>query len=210
MSWILRRRKKVVLVFFFLAALGLFLTPFWIISVFILVVLVFLYLNRKVLKDTNKSNFFSAKREIKQYKTLVIGDFCSPDSLSSYIVDDETTLLIMIPDRSLEASYQILLHTVSILDKEATFVLVCGMKNADNLYTVFDMPYLNQVTKKELGIENLDKKARYPLAFEFYRSMRILLKMYSRNFAEIECTDERICSFCSRKNIRLVTLVRIR
>lgn len=194
---------------FFSLALVLFLTPLWMTSILIFTGFVFWYLNRRVLEITNKSTCFSAQREIKQYTTLVIGDYCSPNILSPYIENNDEAIFIMAPDRSMEASYRILLHTVSILEGEKTCIIVDGRPKRANSYTIFDLPYFNLVTKKELGIEKWDIKSRFPLFFEFYKSIRVLFKIYEKHYVEATLPDRKTSSFCSRKGIKLITLTRV-
>ena len=85
MSWFLKRRKRLILAILCLLALVFSFTPLWCVSIVILSGFVLLFLNRQVLGGTNKMASFSAKREIKRYRTLVIGDFCPIGTLSAYV-----------------------------------------------------------------------------------------------------------------------------
>ena len=192
-----------------LLALAFSFTPLWCVSIVILSGFVLLFLNRQVLGITNKMASFSAKREIKHYRTLVIGDFCPIGTLSAHVENWNETLALTIPGRSLEASYRILLHTVSILDEGATCIVVWGGREPKKPYTVFDIPYFSLVTLKELGLAGWERKARFPLFYEFRKSLCLLLKNTSgTHYVKVACPDERISSFCMKKDIRLITLVR--
>lgn len=68
-----------------------------------------------VLKLYEAHKALSPKRTIPLYSTLLIGDLCAESVYKEYLSDNGKTLMLTAPRRSLEADYQILLHSVSAL-----------------------------------------------------------------------------------------------
>lgn len=181
-------------------------TSFWYFSIVSLIGLCVLYLNYVILRKINRSSLFSAKREIKKYNSLVIGDVCSKDILKSYLPESGNSIEIMMYGRSLEASFQILLHTFSILEDGSVCVIVHDGKKREK-YNLFDISYFSFVTLKELGLERLICKSNMPLFFEPIKSIRFLCGITHSHYKLTDCPDERIKKFCANKNIRLKYLL---
>jgi hypothetical protein len=74
-------------------------------------------------------------------------------------------------------------------------------------YSIFDIGYLSLITRKELGLDSLARKASWPLFFEPIRSVKYLLGITLGNYQESVCLREDIQRFCSEKGIRLIYLV---
>ncbi len=146
----------------------------------------------------------SPKREIRQWNTLVTGDFTPPHTGSG---NNGNTLLITAPGRSLEASRQILLHTGSALAENGEVIILNkGKERKNKTYTIFDIPYLGLVARKELGLERLERKARYPIIYEPLKSIRLLLGISSGKYVPETCPDEVIVNYCKRKGFKLTYL----
>lgn len=200
------KKKLVVSVLILIFVISPF-TPFWYLSIVSLIGLCALYLNHVVLKKTNKSGLFSSKREIKKYNSLVIGDVCSKDVLKSYLPEHGNSIEIMMYGRSLDASFQILLHTFSILEEGGVCVIIHNGKKKQNQYNLFDIPYFNLIILKELDLENMIRKSKMPLFFEPIKSVRSLLWNCNPHYKLVDCPDKRIKKFCINKNIRLEYLL---
>ncbi len=82
-------------------------------------------------------------------------------------------------------------------------ILNNGKRRKGRPYTVFDVPYLGLVARKELRLERLERKARYPLLFEPFKSLRLLLGISRGNYVQRTCPDEEIRRYCERKSFRL-------
>lgn len=203
----LKSKKKLVVSILVLIFIISPFTPFWYLSLISLIGLCVLYLNYVILKKTNKSRLFSSKREIKKYNSLVIGDVCSKDILKSYLPETENSIEIMMYGRSLEASFQILLHTFSILEDGGICVIIHDGKRKRNQYSLFDIPYFNFITLKELGQEKLIRKSSLPLFFEPIKSICILFGITHSHYNLADCPDEEIKRFCENKNIKLKYLL---
>lgn len=205
MSWFLKK-KKIILVFLLCGAIILLFTRLWAFSLLIIWAIGVFVLNKIVLKKSNKMPLLSAQRKIKKYKYLVIGDLCSYSVLKDFIDNQDDAFTILAPGRSLDASYQILLHTISILDEDGVCIIIDSGKHSNQVYTVFDVPYLNLVTRKELQIESLFRKASYPLFYEPVKSLFILFNLTFGNykFRNVICTDKRFANFFQQRSNRFI------
>lgn len=207
MSRFLRKRRMAWGLLFVIAVLLVF-TNLWIISIALLLGLMIIFLNRCVIHRINHPMYaFHSNREIKHYGILVIGDMISTKDLAPYIDKQQNVLSIMASDRCLEASWQILRHSVSILDEGDTCVIVDrGKKSSKKPYTIFDVPFLHQITRMELHIdESYYKKVRFPLLYEPIRSLRTLY-VWGGRYQLSTCPHDAIVRFCHKKNIRLIYL----
>lgn len=207
MSWFLNK-KKIILVLLLCGAIILLFTKLWIFSLLIVLAIGVFVLNKIVLKKNNKMPLLSAQRKIKRYKYLVIGDICPHSVLKNYIDKQDNAFLILAPRRSLDASYQILLHTISILDEDGTCIIIDSGRSSKRVYTVFDVPYFNFITRKELNIELLFKKASYPLFYEPVKSLLILFNLTFRNYKlrNVVCADKRFENFFQHKSNHFIYL----
>lgn len=198
------------MIYMLLVALIFVFTAWWIVSVLLIVGLCLLFVNRTVLLKTDKRMLLSARRGIKQYKYLVIGDVCAPSRLRDFVSESEGVFAIMSPGRSLEASYQILLHTSSILERKGVCIILHNryMTKKKRMYSIFDVPYFNLVTKKELGLERLAHKAHFPLFFEPLQSIRMLWKMLPINYKETDCPMDELKFFCRERDFTLIYLTK--
>lgn len=164
--------------------------------------IVLVVVNKKIfMKAYNAMAAFTPQRDIGFYQTFVIGEACSLDFVHSQLGNK---LIMTAPGRSLEASYQILLHTISALEKNGTCIIIDNGHRSKIQYTIFDVLYFNPITWKELGIEHLVRRAYYPLFFETCKSLKILFRIVPRNYIETICPHEELKKFCIRKNIKLI------
>lgn len=145
---------------------------------------------------------FSPRREIKEYSILLIGENC-PQALSVFENNKETSLDLLSPGRSLEASYQIFLHTVSILKEGGQCFIFDGDRMTKTDYTLFDVRFFSQLTIKQMGLNRLYLKSLFPLFFEPLRSIRLLLNLSKGNYQQAQCEHQGIIELCSRKHIQL-------
>lgn len=182
-------------------------TPYSFLSLFILIGFILLFFNKIVIKKVFRhSALFSSKREIKHYNSIVIGDFVKSSVYEDYC-DVDAALIFTSPNRTLNASYQILLHMISCLDEGGTCVIIHNSHNKpNNDYSLFELPYLHFITQKELNIESLKSQLRYPLLYEPAKSLKLLLGITSNGYKKAECPNREIINFCRRKNISLIYL----
>lgn len=179
-------------------------TPLWLFSIFIAIFFLALAVNnRLVLKFYEAHKALSPKRTIPLYSTIVIGDLCNVNAYKKYLSDNGKTLMITAPRRSLEADYQILLHSVSALHENGTCIII-GSKY-DKGISLFDVPYLSLTTRKELKVETLLRRSHYPLFFEPLRSLLYFVSTNDKYYLK-ECPHPDMRKFCDKRNIHLVYL----
>lgn len=205
MSWFLKN-KKIIIVGLLCSAIILSFTKLWVLSLLIILAIGFLVLNKITLRKFNKMPLLSAQRKIKKYKYLVIGDLCPYSVLKDFIDKQEDVFTILAPGRSLDASYQILLHTISILDEDGICIIIDPERYSKRVYTIFDIPYLNFITRKELHLEWLARREYYPLLYEPIKSFSILLNISLRHnkYKNMICKDERFVNFFRKRTNQFV------
>lgn len=208
MSRILRNKKLLVLSSGSLLAIALLFTSLWILSILILGGVLFVLVNHIVIREIGHPfQALSSVREIKSYDTLVIGEYAALSEYSSYCNKDRS-VVITSPNRSLEASYQLLLHTISCIEEGGTCIILYNRKAQLKGFTLFDIPYLHPITRKELQIEHLVKQNRLPLLYEPIKSLKMFLHIKKRGFFETECPSTEIKNYCDKKGIHLIYLTK--
>ena len=207
MSWLLK--NKIIIVLFLLCGAIIFLfTRLWVLSLLIILTIGLFGLNKIVLRKSNKMPLLSAQRKIKKYKYLVIGDLCPGSVLKDYIDKQEDAFKILAPGRSLNASYQILLHTISILDDGGTCIIVDSGKQSKKVYSIFDLPYLSLITRKELQIESAIRREFYPLFYAPIKSLLLLfdISYHHNKYKNMICTDNRVMDFFQQRTNQFIYL----
>jgi len=211
MSGILKYKKRIVLLCICLCGTVMLFTSFWILSVFLYLGVVFILANHWVVRKAGLPySVLHANREIKQYTNLVIGDLASPSLYTPHLKNGHT-LVITSPGRSFEASYQIFLHVVSCMAEEGNCIIVQdNKKKKEKNYTLFDVIFFNLVTRKELKVEYLMERRRFPFLYEPVKSLRILFNIHSGLYRKSECPSTEMVEFCKRKRISLTCLTATR
>ena len=153
MPWVLKNKKKLLACVVAIISIGIIFTSFWYVSIIGFLFIIF-YLLEHLLKGYNAKALavMHQRHNIVKIKTLVIGDVCDESIYKKY--QSGETLKIQAPDRSLEASYQIFMHIESVLEENGNLIIVNDSKVDQQRYSVFDIQFLNSITRKELGIEN--------------------------------------------------------
>lgn len=199
-------RKRRALAVMGIVAILLAFTSLWPLSLLYVALVICLYVNRMVLHKTNKTSDLSAKRDIQTYDCLVIGDRCRRDMPERYGIPINNTFFLTVPGRSLEASFNILSHTFSLLNGQRRTCIIVHSGKDKTSYSVFDTPYISLVSRKELELEKLHARSSYPFFFDPIRSIRVLLSVIPQKYEESDCPDERIKQLCNDKGIRLIYL----
>jgi hypothetical protein len=172
--------------------------PFVGITLVILIIIVML--NRRIKSRLRKQIApFYSRSMIRNVDYLIIGDICDP---STFLPEKSTYIYIGRPNRGFVVSYQILRHTHSILkDKggEVVFVIKSNCLKSEE-FSVFDIPFLHNTTIKELGLEKIVRRNRWPLIFEPIISVKFIMNRNCSIFKCIDCPDEEIITFCRDRN----------
>lgn len=198
-------RKKAIALCIVVLLLPTFFTKFWYVTTILLCFgCIIIYINSKVKRLVYGDLFsFSPRRPIKKYTTMVIGDCCSESSYLPYCGAKDEVITIMSPHRSLKASYQILLHTFSILNEGSTCIVVCKKDALDKDINIFDVPYLNIITQKELSAESLRSKLAYPIIYSPIMALKKLINLKSA-YHKDTCPDKDIVDFCKSHGLKLI------
>lgn len=210
MSWVLIIKHHIlfVLMCIFATTLCLFSRSFILLTLFLIVAALFVAnkIVRKIIATSTSK--LSSKRDVKKYSTIVIGDNCSKEIFLPLCDRSDNILVFTCPKRSLFASYQILLHSFSVLEEHGTCIIVGNGGCNHKELSLFDLPFLNFITIEELGLEKLKKQSRWPLFFSPVQSILVLLGIQYKNFHnEKDLTKiEDIKKFCSKKSINLIYL----
>lgn len=179
-------------------------TPFWPLSILAFIGMAVWATGSMALRHFNKASLLGARREIKHYSSIVIGDLVPRKQLKEAAGIDGEALVIVAPCRTLEASYRILLHVISILTAGGTCVITDGGQQTAHPYSLFDVPYFSLVTKKELHVEGLEKMKLRTL----HASIRWLRGGVKRkHYVETPCPDSRIIELCRSHHIKLIYLI---
>ena len=208
MSWFLKHKKLLVVILLGLIAMGLLFIKVWLWALVLFAIIVCAVLNQIIKKKYYQEYVnFTPKREVKIINTLVIGDVCSLKTLTKFI-DKDKTLFLTCPKRSVEASFQILLHTFSRIDGNGHIVIVDNGEKSHSVYTFFDTIWMNYITKKELGLERISGRSKYPLLFNPFVSFLILIGYKSNKYKMDVCPDNEIINFCKERNFKLSYLIK--
>lgn len=206
MSRFLRNKKFLLLSGGLLCALILLFTPLRLLSAIIVLGVLLYAVNYAVVRKLNKPfAALSSVREIKSYDTLVIGDLASPSVYIPYC-NIGSSVVITAPDRSLDASFQILLHVISCIEEGGRCVII--HRNKIDGFSLFDTPFLHSITRKELHLDKLHGKIKWPIFYEPVNSMKILMNLYSCDYQESRCPMAELEDFCIRKGLKLIYLTR--
>ena len=145
-----------------------------------------------------------SNRRIKRIDTLVIGDWCSRKVLSQRF-DLKHALVVRAPGRSEKASLLLLEHLASRLDGKN--VCIVAPRSDKGKIGEYDIPFLSQVTRLELGLrEEPLKRLTYLL-----RHPSVLLRTLLSPFEGLKETapkNEALLQYCERKGYNLCYLIK--
>lgn len=203
MSRFLKNKEVLACMIALLLAAGITFTNIWPLSAIFLLVAVVIIINKLLKRHLYKNlDVLYNRTSIKEIKTLVIGDNCD---IKDIPIDRDSTVFFQSADRSFNASYQIFMHVESLLENGGRLIFINDTKVNQEAITIFDIFYLHPITRKELKIEELTLKSKYPLMYEPIKSLKNILRLNKKGFKQIECKDN-LYQFCKERNIELVYL----
>lgn len=207
MSWILRHKRRLAIYVLALLALVVVVTPLWPLSLLFWVGVAAIVLDRRIpVYDHRVMSHLHGRQQIRKIDTLIIGDTCRESFLAQYAQGE--TLAIQHPDRGLDSSYQIFMHVESLLEHGGHLVIFNDSKVEQHAYSIFDLPFIYWVHKKELGIAHLDAATRHPLFNDPIRSIKILLRVKKNNYKQLQCPKQELTLFCRERKIDFIYLER--
>ena len=149
--------------------------------------------NRFWAKNINNLNVIG-----RNYDTLIIGEPIDKSTLG--LPDDNKTISIVCPGRSLGASIVLAYRLFSLLRPGGTLIITSH--NEGKSISSLDIPYIHDVTLLEMGI---DKRKQYlPLVFNPLMSLKVAINVV-RNVAQKGKNDQELEKFCITRNIKLLT-----
>ena len=148
-------------------------------------------------------NKVSSTRPVETIDTLIIGDICSDSVIKRYCSLRHCIKLLM-PGRSLSASYILLSHFTSILPKGGKVVIIDG--HGQDKLTAYDYPYLSQLSRLEYAIVDQPRKRACPILYIPIKSIQLITKIGGFGYRESECQYPEIVNFCNRKGLQLIYL----
>lgn len=178
-----------------------------VIAICIAFLIAFLICNDMIKKKQNKQRIaFGIYSDIRNVDCLVIGDIVN---LTNIIPIGRSFIQITAVGRSLEASYEILKHTSSILRENGGEVYLVTDENIQReKFSVFDIQWLHPITILKYNLFHLERKTRFPLFFAPVKSLRFLLNIYkSGQILESQLPDDNlfteIAGFCQARDFKL-------
>lgn len=206
MPWILRKffKQHILCVVLFVCSILFFLNRKYIISAVFFIGCIMAYISifvcRAAIKKSKLQNKdFLPESETRNVEYLIIGDMYKPTETGSYIQ-------ISAPNRSLDACYEILKHTHSILDdKKGKVILVIKKHNIDkNKYSFFDLPFLHEITIKRLKLSvDIGKLPVLHTLINLFGNLKFLFDIKSIGYKETDINADYIKKFCADRGYSL-------
>lgn len=137
----------------------------------------------------------------RNYKYLVVGDWCNIEEL---VKGDKFISFLSPEKRSPHTILELVRRLYSLLDEE-TGILIIVLNEEYSLkkrFSVFDIPFLHEITLKANGIGWMKYAVRLPLLFSPCKSF-MLFQDKKVCFKEIECPFPEITRFCNDRGIHL-------
>lgn len=140
----------------------------------------------------------------RNYDILVIGDIFWFD----YDFEKKKVLSIAAPGRTFYASVLILERLHSLLKEgQGRVIFVIKKKNLiKRRISVFDLPFLHEVTLRNLGI-NKKKRLKYPFLYEPLNSLKWVGSSKKMSMIEKTTYNMEIDAFCKERNIKYELLI---
>lgn len=197
-------KYKIIILAITLSLLMIFLLIINNLWLYLLAGILFLlfWLNNYVYKKTayNAIHLFSSVG--RNYKKLIIGEACD---VKQIVGDEPNYIFFLSPGkRSIQITIELVKRLYSLLDEDSGELYIVLDPKAKDIHgvSVFDIPYLHDITLKSLDIQNKKLLCRFPLFLEPMASIKFLLNR-SPHFKLIEGVfpSEDLAVFCKERNI---------
>ena len=203
MSRFLKNRKLWMLVAGLALTAVLLIMKIWVLAAIVAVVEIYSLISILVVRETQKPmSELHANRNIRQVDTLIIGDWCSRKQLAQHF-DLSRSLVVRAPGRSEKASLLLLEHLSSRLDGNNVCIVQPRKDNGE--IGPYDVPYLSQLTKLEMGLTLSPRK----MMIYLFVHITELAKVIGAPFMKLDKSkpsDSDLVAYCQRKGFRLVCL----
>ena len=175
----------------------------WVVAIVVAVGELMLLITFFVVRETQKpTSELHNNRKIRIIDTLIIGDWCSRRQLSKHF-DISHALIVRAPGRSEKASLLLLMHLASRLDGKN--VCIVQTSNDGGEIGPFDVPYLSQLTKLEMGLVISSLKMHIYLIFHPKELAKVLVSPFMV-LKKQEPRNKDIVEYCRRKGFCLTCL----
>ena len=178
----------------------LLINNIWVYIAFLIAVI--LMLINKIVYDKatfNSTHLFTTID--RNYDYLIIGDFCE---VSSHEGQGKTITYLSPQPRSMDAIELLVMRLYSLLDEEkGELIIIKDKKKKTSKISVFDVPFLHEITLKKLGLSKMKYLCRLPLLFAPISSIRLLLNIRRKGILqENKCPSGRLAEFCASRHIK--------
>lgn len=178
----------------------LYINNVWIYITF-LIAIIMLLVNKNVYDKAafNSTHLFTTID--RNYDYLVIGDYCD---ISNYERQGKTIAYLSPKLRSMEAIELLVMRLYSLLDEEkGELIIIKDKKGKSSKISVFDIPFLHEITLNKLGLSKMKYLCRLPLLFAPIGSIRLLLSIRRKGILqESKCPSEKLAAFCESRHIK--------
>lgn len=139
----------------------------------------------------------------RNYQYLIIGELCD---LSTLIPKGAHHIDFLAPRRSAYSCLELTKRLYSLLDEENGELLIIVTKEEENSrkISVFDIPYLHEVTLKILHLSWMRNLRFLPLCFAPFSAFSYFFPLKKVEFIDAVCPSKELLNFCESRNIRLV------
>ena len=202
MSRILRFKKEIlihilVLIVAWLVTYFLHLS-IWVYIVFVVLYLLFIFLNFKVYKIMVKQYEPFLGTKVRNADAIIIGDKIDRDDV---IPSDYKAVQIYSNNMSFNSILEILKHTHSILKTNGEIIIAAKTPKSYSKFTLFDTIFFHSTTLKKYNLYQLKKFIRYPLIVN--SSYIMLLFKNKHNCIISDITNEKIDKFCVERGYKV-------
>ena len=165
------------------------------------------YINYIAYKNNSiQLNPFGTYSMVRNVDLLIIGDLFDP---SDILKSGQSYVQIAAPGRTMEAAFELLRHTHSILNDEtgkSEIILAVCRKNLNKCnFSVWDVPFFHRITVERYRLQILRRMSKVPIIIDFYGTIRMLLGKKSKGYIEELCGRQDMEAFCRERgyNLRL-------
>lgn len=147
---------------------------------------------------------FEARSLVRNVDYLIIGELGKTENL---VPDGCSYLQIKLPGCSLEAAYEVLRHSFSILkDNGGVAILAYKYKKLFPYeYSLFDVNFFVPVTIQRLHLKIYKMLSYFPLLFSPVRTLQLLFNIKRRGGISDSPRDD-IALFCKERDISLICI----
>lgn len=149
---------------------------------------------------------FGTYSMVRNVDLLIIGDLFDP---SDILRNGQSYVQIAAPGRTMEAAFELLRHTHSILNDEtgkSEIVLAICRKNLNKCnFSVWDVPFFHRITVERYRLQILRRMSKVPIIIDLCGTIRLFLGKKSKSYIEESCGRQDVEAFCRERgyNLRL-------